>query len=124
LIGGRVAARTLDMTEPSTSPSASKITPELVKHVSKLARLSLPDEKLAKLAGQLEHILEYVNKIQRLDTAGVEPMAHALPLHNVLREDVVGASLSIEQVLQNAPDVEGRFFKVPKVIGGEEDSAG
>jgi len=106
------------------STSTSKITPELVKHVSKLARLSLSDEKLSKLAGQLEHILEYVNKIQRLDTEGVEPMAHALPLHNVLREDAVGPSLSIEQVLQNAPDADGRFFKVPKVIGGDEDSAG
>jgi aspartyl-tRNA(Asn)/glutamyl-tRNA(Gln) amidotransferase subunit C len=110
------------MAEPTSS--SSKITPELVKNVSKLARLSLPDEKLARLAGQLEHILEYVNKIQRLDIAGAEPMAHALPLHNVLREDAVGPSLSIEQVLQNAPDVEGRFFKVPKVIGGDEDSAG
>lgn len=96
----------------------------MVKNVSKLARLSLSDEKLVKLAGQLENILEYVNKIQRLDTEGVEPMAHALPLHNVLREDVVGPSLNIGQVLQNAPDVEGRFFKVPKVIGGDEDSAG
>jgi aspartyl-tRNA(Asn)/glutamyl-tRNA(Gln) amidotransferase subunit C len=50
-------------------------------------------------------------------------MSHALPLKNVLRDDVVQPSLSIQQVLQNAPESEGRFFKVPKVIGGEENSA-
>ena len=51
-------------------------------------------------------------------------MAHALPLHNVLRDDVVGPSLPREKVLENAPDTDGPFFKVPKVIGGDEDSAG
>ena len=55
---------------------------------------------------------------------GVEPMAHALPLHNVLRDDVVEPSLPLEQVLRNAPEADGPFFKVPKVIGGDEDSAG
>jgi aspartyl-tRNA(Asn)/glutamyl-tRNA(Gln) amidotransferase subunit C len=59
-----------------------------------------------------------------VDVSGVEPMAHALPLQNVLREDVVEPSLPIEEVLKNAPEVDGRFFKVPKIIGGEEDSAG
>jgi aspartyl-tRNA(Asn)/glutamyl-tRNA(Gln) amidotransferase subunit C len=51
-------------------------------------------------------------------------MAHALPLHNVFREDIVEPSLPLEKVLQNAPDSDGPFFKVPKVIGGDEDSAG
>jgi aspartyl-tRNA(Asn)/glutamyl-tRNA(Gln) amidotransferase subunit C len=55
---------------------------------------------------------------------GVEPMTHALPLHNVLRDDVVEPSLPVEQVLTNAPESDGPFFKVPKVIGGDEDSAG
>jgi aspartyl-tRNA(Asn)/glutamyl-tRNA(Gln) amidotransferase subunit C len=104
--------------------ATSKITLEQVRHVAKLARLSLSDAKLDTLRGQLEPILNYVDKIGQLNVAGVEPMAHALPLHNVLREDVVEPSLSIVQVLQNAPDVDGRFFKVPKVIGGDEDSAG
>jgi len=101
-----------------------KITLEQVQHVAKLARLDLPPERLAKLTGELESILEYVAKIGQVDTAGVEPMAHALPLHNVLREDVVEPSLPLEKVLQNAPDTDGPFFKVPKVIGGDEDSAG
>jgi aspartyl-tRNA(Asn)/glutamyl-tRNA(Gln) amidotransferase subunit C len=65
-----------------------------------------------------------VAKIGEVDVTGVPPMAHALPLANVLREDVVEPSLPIEKVLRNAPETDGRFFKVPKVIGGDEDSAG
>lgn len=105
-------------------PESPKITPDAVRHVAKLARLALSDEKLEKLAGQLDNIMGYVNQIQRLDVGGVEPMAHALPVHNVFREDVVEPSLPLEKVLQNAPDSEGPFFKVPKVLGGDEDSAG
>jgi aspartyl-tRNA(Asn)/glutamyl-tRNA(Gln) amidotransferase subunit C len=101
-----------------------KISIDDVHHVAKLARLALDESRLRKFAGQLEHILEYVDKISQLDTTGVEPMAHALPLQNVLREDVVEPSLPIEQVLQNAPETDGPFFKVPKIIGGDEDSAG
>ena len=104
--------------------SDHKISVEQVRHVAKLARLSLDEARLRKFAGQLETILTYVDKIGQLDVRGVEPMAHALPLHNVLREDVIEPSLPIEQVLQNAPETDGRFFKVPKIIGGDEDSAG
>jgi aspartyl-tRNA(Asn)/glutamyl-tRNA(Gln) amidotransferase subunit C len=103
---------------------AEKITIEQVNHVAKLARLSLPPERLAKLAGQLESILQYVDQIQRADVSGVEPMAHALPIKNIFREDIVEPSLTVEQVLANAPDSDPPFFKVPKVIGGDEDSAG
>lgn len=101
-----------------------KLTMADVQHVAKLARLDLPPQRLEKLTDQLESILEYVAKIGEVDTAGVEPMAHALPLHNVLREDVVEPSLPLEKVLANAPETDGPFFKVPKVIGGDEDSAG
>lgn len=101
-----------------------KITLDQVAHVAKLARLDLSADRLSKLTGQLESILEYVAKIGEVDTAGVEPMAHALPLHNVLRADVVEPSLALDRVLQNAPDTDGPFFRVPKVIGGDEDSAG
>jgi aspartyl-tRNA(Asn)/glutamyl-tRNA(Gln) amidotransferase subunit C len=101
-----------------------KITSADVRHVAHLARLEISEARLAKLTGQLESILEYVAKIGEVDVANVEPMAHALPLYNVLREDVVEPSLPVEMVLQNAPEVDGRFFKVPKVIGGDEDSAG
>lgn len=104
--------------------SGKKLTPDDVRHVAKLARLALDEPQIARLTGQLESILEYVAKIQRVDTNGVEPMAHALPMHNVFRDDVVEPSLPLNKVLQNAPDSDGPFFKVPKVLGAEEDSAG
>ena len=100
------------------------LTLEDVRHVAKLARLALPDEKLQKLAGQLESILGYIDKLAEVDVTSVEPMAHALPVHNVLREDVPQDALPLEKVLQNAVETDGPFFKVPKVIGGDEDSAG
>jgi aspartyl-tRNA(Asn)/glutamyl-tRNA(Gln) amidotransferase subunit C len=100
------------------------ISLEDARKVAKLARLALSEEHLERLTPQLESILEYVAKIGEADVAGVEPMAHATPLHNVLREDGVGAVLPLEKVLQNAPEMDGPFFKVPKVLGGDEDSAG
>ncbi|MDP9173594.1 MAG: Asp-tRNA(Asn)/Glu-tRNA(Gln) amidotransferase subunit GatC [Planctomycetota bacterium] len=104
--------------------SEQKITLDQVRHVAKLARLALDEPKLEKLARQLESILGYVAKISEVDVTGIEPMAHALPVHNVFREDVIEPSLPLEKVLQNAPATDGPFFKVPKVIGGDEDSAG
>src|SRR5438477_13203873 len=101
-----------------------RISADDARHVARLARLALDDGKLTKLAGQLESILQYVAKIGQLDVAGVEPMAHALPLHNVFREDIVEPPLPLEKVLANAPETDGPFFKVPKVLGAEEDSAG
>jgi aspartyl-tRNA(Asn)/glutamyl-tRNA(Gln) amidotransferase subunit C len=100
------------------------ITPETVRQVANLARLALDEQQVQKYAGQLESILGYVDQIRRADVAGVEPMAHAVPLHNVLRDDLPQPALPLEKVLQNAPDTDGPFFKVPKVIGGDEDSAG
>lgn len=102
----------------------AKISLDDVRHVAKLARLSLDEPRLVKLTGQLESILGYIAKIGEVEMAHVEPMAHALPLHNVMREDVVEPGLPLEKVLSNAPDTDSPFFKVPKVIGGEEDSAG
>jgi aspartyl-tRNA(Asn)/glutamyl-tRNA(Gln) amidotransferase subunit C len=96
------------------------ITPETVRHVAKLARLDLDTAHVNKYSAQLESILGYVATIGRPDVAGVEPMAHAVPLSNVLRDDVVEPSLPVEQVLQNAPDADGPFFKVPKIFGADE----
>lgn len=100
------------------------ITLEQVRHVAKLARLALTEEELQRLTPQLEAIFAYIDKLSHLDVSEVEPMARAVPMHNVLREDVPGPALPVEQVLQNAPQTDGRFFKVPKVIGADEDSAG
>jgi aspartyl-tRNA(Asn)/glutamyl-tRNA(Gln) amidotransferase subunit C len=104
--------------------STGKLTLDDVQKVARLARLALDDATLHRLTGELEAILGYVEKISQADVSGVEPMAHALPLHNVFREDVVTPSLPLEKVLQNAPESDGPFFKVPKILGAEEDSAG
>jgi aspartyl-tRNA(Asn)/glutamyl-tRNA(Gln) amidotransferase subunit C len=104
--------------------SEQKITLDDVTHVAKLSRLALDHGRLSKFSTQLASILQYVQKIGEVDTTGVEPMAHALPIHNVFRDDIVEPSLPLEKVLENAPDSDGPFFKVPKVIGGDEDSAG
>jgi aspartyl-tRNA(Asn)/glutamyl-tRNA(Gln) amidotransferase subunit C len=105
-------------------PTRQEISLDDVRHVAKLSRLALSEAQLQKYAGQLETILEYVAKLRQADVSGVEPMAHAIPLHNVLRDDEVEPSLPTDQVLKNAPETEGPFFKVPKVLGGDEDSAG
>ena len=103
---------------------ATNISLDQVRHVAKLARLALREDQLVKYAPQLGAILQYIEQINKIDKTGVEPMAHALPLHNILREDVVERSLPLEKVLKNAPETDGPFFKVPKIIGGDEDSAG
>ncbi|MFB3893517.1 MAG: Asp-tRNA(Asn)/Glu-tRNA(Gln) amidotransferase subunit GatC [Phycisphaerae bacterium] len=95
---------------------AGAIDEKLVRHIGKLSRIELSDEQVRMFAGQLAGILAYVDKLQELDTTGVEPMAHAVELSNVLAEDSPGASLSPEQALANAPQRDGNFFKVPKVI--------
>ena len=105
-------------------PDDPHLTEADVRHVAKLARLAVTDAEVAKFAGQLETILDYVAKVREVDVAGVAPTAHPLPITNVFREDVVGPALPLEAVLRNAPDAETPFFKVPKVIGGDEDSAG
>lgn len=99
-----------------------QITLEQVRHVAKLARLEMEEPELAKFTQQLESILGYVAKLSQLDVSHVEPTSHALPLSNVLRDDVVEPSLPLEKTLQNAPEADGSFFAVPKIInGGEEE---
>lgn len=103
---------------------AEAVTPQRVRHVAKLARLEVDEARLPRLTAQLESILGYVAKVRGADVRDVQPMARVTPGHNVLREDVAEPALPAEQVLQNAPETDGPFFKVPKVIGGDEDSAG
>lgn len=87
-----------------------------VDHVARLARLALDDSEKAKMAEQMGSILEYAEAMNKLDTQGVEPLAHVFPTCNVFREDVAGESLDIEKALQNAPDRDERCFKVPNVM--------
>jgi aspartyl-tRNA(Asn)/glutamyl-tRNA(Gln) amidotransferase subunit C len=88
-----------------------------VAHVARLARLDLTDDELERITDQLGAVLEYASQVAALDTAGVAPTMHPLPLHNVLRADVVVASLDREEVLAQAPAVEADRFKVPPILG-------
>ncbi|MBN2982636.1 MULTISPECIES: Asp-tRNA(Asn)/Glu-tRNA(Gln) amidotransferase subunit GatC [Cohnella] len=87
-----------------------------VEHVANLARLTLTDEEKEQFAGQLSAILKYAEKLNELDTDGIEPTSHVLPLYNVMREDEVAPSLPIEKVMANAPEEEDGQFKVPSVL--------
>ncbi len=100
---------------------AKKIDQTQVKKVAKLSRLELTDVEVAEFTGQLSAILDYVEKMNELDTTGVEPLAHCLPISNVLREDSVKESLGTEKALANAPQRDEEFFKVPKIL---DDSLG
>ena len=112
------------MPDAPDTPTETALTESDVRHVAKLARLAVTDAEVHRFAGQLESILAYVAQIREVDVAGVTPTAHPLPITNVFRDDTVGPALPLEAVLRNAPDAESPFFKVPKVIGGDEDGAG
>jgi aspartyl-tRNA(Asn)/glutamyl-tRNA(Gln) amidotransferase subunit C len=100
---------------------AQKIDQEQVRKVTKLSRLDLTEQEVQEFTGQLGAILEYVEKMNELDTSNVEPLAHCLPISNVFRQDCVKDSLGTEKVLANAPERDGAFFKVPKIL---DDSSG
>ena len=93
-----------------------KITRETVLHVAGLARLSLSEEEVDTYARQLNAILEYMDQLNALDTAGIEPTEHVIPLETPFREDRATPSLDLEKSLRNAPDRSGSFFKVPKIL--------
>jgi aspartyl-tRNA(Asn)/glutamyl-tRNA(Gln) amidotransferase subunit C len=92
------------------------LTPEQVRWVAHLARLELDDAALDKMARQLSDILAYVDQLRQVDTEGVEPLAHPLPLHNVFRDDEPAPSLPVDEALANAPDRRGDFYGVPAVL--------
>ena len=87
-----------------------------IHYVANLARIALSPEQEARLAAQLEDILGYVKKLEELDVTGVEPMAHAVPLANVLRSDEVQPSIPQEAALANAPKQANGLFVVPKIV--------
>ena len=98
-----------------------KIDNEQVRKVAKLSRLELSDSEIEEFTGQLEAILEYVEKMNELDTENIQPLAHCLPVSNVFREDVVKESLGTETTLANAPKKDEMYFLVPKIL---DDNSG
>lgn len=95
----------------------SKITAEDVRKVAQLARLDLPEEKIATYTSQLERILEYVAHLEAVDTEGVPATTRAVEVVNVTRDDRIEPTPVREQLLDLAPQREGDFFRVPRILG-------
>ncbi|MEE9187284.1 MAG: Asp-tRNA(Asn)/Glu-tRNA(Gln) amidotransferase subunit GatC [Bacteroidota bacterium] len=87
-----------------------------VEYVALLARLHFGEKEKQKFTEQLNRILEYMEKLNELDTSNVEPLSHVVEQTNVFREDAVKPSAPVKEILKNAPSPTEKFFKVPKVI--------
>ena len=94
-----------------------RITASDVAHVARLACLDLTDDEVELYTDQLRDVLEYADVVAALDTAGIPPTAHPLPLINALREDETRPTLDRDEVLAMAPDVEDGRFRVPRILG-------
>ena len=94
----------------------TKITPDDVRKVAQLARLELPDQQVELFTTQLEKILGYVSQLEEIDTKDVLPTTRAVEVVNVLRKDSVISSTIRDELLDQAPQREGNFFRVPKIL--------
>jgi len=99
----------------------ARITLAEVHHVAKLARLSLSDPEAERMTAELDQILAYAESLQQLETEGIEPTAHAIPLDTPLRPDRATPGISPELAVANAPEAIAGAFVVPKVIEGEDE---
>lgn len=97
----------------------SKITKADVEYVANLSHLALEEATKARLVNELGDILAYMDKLNAVDTTGVEPVMHAIEMTNVYREDEVGSSLDRELALKNAPKSDGEYFLVPRILDTE-----
>jgi aspartyl-tRNA(Asn)/glutamyl-tRNA(Gln) amidotransferase subunit C len=96
-----------------------KITVEEVEHVAKLSRLTFSPEETALFTRQLDNILGYVDKLNELDTTGIEPTSHVLPIKNVFKVDEARPSLTPDEALSNAPERSGDFYRVLKILNNK-----
>jgi aspartyl-tRNA(Asn)/glutamyl-tRNA(Gln) amidotransferase subunit C len=92
------------------------VSTEEVKHIAALARLEFDDEDLKQVAGEMDRILDYMGQLNELDISGVEPMSHVHEQAGTMREDKVVVRVGRDEALSNAPDHDGEYFRVPKVI--------
>jgi len=93
-----------------------KLSRQEVEHIAELAKLGLTGEEVERYQDQLSSILDYVEMLTKLDTEDARPMAHVLPVSNVMREDHVRASFPRDEILSNAPDTADGCFRVPLVL--------
>jgi len=101
------------------SNPAESLTVNDVRHVARLARLAMAEDRLPVMRDSLVAILGHIAQLQAVDTQDLEPMAQPLPMRNRLRDDDPGKTLSTAELLSNAPKTEGDFIAVPKVLGGD-----
>lgn len=92
------------------------ITKETIQQVAHLARIELKADELEIISGQIRDVVDFIDQLKKADISDIKPTSHVLPVNNVLRNDNPGESLPVDTVLMNAPDREGNFFGVPKVI--------
>lgn len=93
-----------------------QITPELIKYLESLARITLTEDEEKKVSTELQDILTYIDMLNELDTEGVEAMSHCYPIVNVMREDEVTPSMTPEEITANAPEEQDGCFVVPKTV--------
>ena len=93
-----------------------QITPDLIKYLEKLARITLTEDEEKKVGNELQDILTYIDMLNELDTDGVEAMSHCFPVTNVMREDEVQPSMSADEIAANAPESQDGCFVVPKTV--------
>lgn len=98
----------------------SEITPEVVTHLASLARIALSDDEIARLTGELGHIVDSVAKVTEVATPDVPATSHPIPLGTVTRPDVVGVTLTPAEALAGAPERDGDLFKVSSILGEEQ----
>jgi len=98
----------------------TKLTPQEVEHVARLARLALTPEEIQRYTADLSAILDYARQLQQVDTDHIPPTASVLPLRNVMRPDVARPGLEPEEALANAPEQEKGYFKVHAVLEGSQ----
>ena len=94
----------------------TKISVSDVRKVAQLARLELPEDQIKTYTAQLEEILSYVDQLQAIDTRNIPPTTRAVEVVNAMRDDIVEVNNSREDILNQAPQREGDFFRVPKIL--------
>ena len=92
------------------------IDQKTIEHLAKLSRLRFSDNELLAFTKSLDDIFQYANSLQKVDTTGIDPSSHAMPLQNVFKKDETIQYKHIDKLLENAPDVENHSFKVPRIL--------
>ncbi|MGO9379311.1 MAG: Asp-tRNA(Asn)/Glu-tRNA(Gln) amidotransferase subunit GatC [Dissulfurispiraceae bacterium] len=93
-----------------------KLSLDEVRHIAQLSRLALSEEETELYALQLSKIIDYVEQLSNLDTSAIESTSHIIPLNNIMADDILGVSLSLQDALKNAPDAAEKFYRIPKII--------